>query len=127
MLEITIYRHLRDNVVQVNGRIYPQIAEDNSTTPYIVYTVISGIDRVAKNKNRAVLGREYRIQIDVFDKTALEAKKIRDEIASALYSLPNRPLNLFFRDAYESDTKLYRQILDFSLSINNNIRGECNE
>jgi len=113
MIEETLYNQLK-TITEVEGRVYPQVAQDNPQKPYIVYTIVSAIDNISSSKSRTLVSTNYRIQIDIFDTKALSAKKLKDRVKISLYQLPSRPISLTNREIYEHEVKLYRQILDFN-------------
>jgi len=115
MIEQLIFSTISAGVTELDGRVYPIVAKQNETYPYATYMVVSGIDRVSKNKNRAIMAQEYRIQVDIYAKTALEVKTLRDTTKEVLYSMPMRPIALATRESYEEDTRLYRVMIDFKI------------
>ena len=123
MIETLLYNYLLDNIEEVSGRIYPQIAKDNEKTPYIVYTIIDDEDKMSKSKSRVVSCTDYRIQVDVYDSSALKAKVLKNKIKEVLYQLPNRPTSLHAREKYEPNIKLFGQMIDFKYRL----KGENNE
>jgi len=96
----------------VETRIYPLVAPQTVTTPYITYQVISDIS------NQCLEGGVYqnstRIQIDCWSTKYSEVKAIKDAVLSAISGFKaSNSINTM--DDYESDTKLYRQLIDFKL------------
>jgi len=125
MIEELLYTHLLQHVAEVGGRIYPQIAKDSKVVPYIVYTIVDDNDRVSKSKSRVVSCTDYRIQIDIYDDSALKAKVLKNKIKEVLRQLPNRPTSLHAREKYEPKLKLFGQMIDFNYRLKGEENG-CN-
>ena len=118
MLEEDLYAHLSsDNTLLLNGRIYPQIANDNGSLPFLVFTIVNEQDETSRSLNRVVIGRDYRVQIDCYHSSALEAKKLKNRVKKSLYNFKYFPRNLSVRDAYVEDVKFFGQIIDFKIKI----------
>lgn len=111
MIEIDLSSHLSTNVAQVAGRVYPLIRPQDSAVPSIVYTIVNDQDRQSISIGR--YGFEMRVQIDVYAKSYASAKEIRDAVQSAMYTFGHYPNGFSARDLYESETMLFRQLIEF--------------
>jgi len=114
-IESDLYTRLKDDSgvsALVGTRIYPLMAPQNVINPYITYQVIND------NSNQCIGGSVYqndtRFQIDCWSTKYSEVKAIKEAVLSSLigFKSSNSINNM---DDYESDTKLYRQIIDFKL------------
>jgi len=114
-IESDLYTHLKnDSGVSdlVGTRIYPLMAPQNVINPYITYQVIS--DNSKQCIGGSVYQNDTRFQLDCWSTKYTEVKAIKEAVLSALigfkssYAISNM-------DDYESDTLLYRQLIDFKL------------
>jgi len=96
----------------VGTRIYPLKAPQNVTNPYMTYQVVND------NSNQCIGGETYqndtRFQIDVWDTTYSKVDAIKKAVLSALTGFKSSN-SIRAMDDYESETKLYRQLIDFKL------------
>lgn len=93
-------------------RLYPVIASENNTTPYVVYTIVAGV-RPQTFSGLSVL-ENARIQVSVFADTYAGAKVLADYIVTAVDT--GMGLGSMLRQTfYEDDTKIHHHLLDFSL------------
>jgi len=113
MIEQDLFSHLSTNVTQVDGRVYPLIMPQDSEKPSIVYTIVADSDK--SSINNGAYGFDMRVQIDVYAPSYILAKEIRDSVKSAMYTFVHYPHGFSARDGYESDTKLFRQLIEFYL------------
>lgn len=113
MIEMDLFSHLSTNVTQVAGRVYPLVMPQDSPVPSIVFTIANAQDRQSISDGR--YGFEMRVQIDVYTKSYESAKEIRDAVQSAMYGFTHYPHGFSARDLYESETKLFRQLIEFYL------------
>jgi hypothetical protein len=104
---------LVQNATDAQDRVYPQIAPDGVDHPFIVY------QRVTENVENAMAGRtsliNTRLQVDVYANTYAQAQQIAAAVADlmAQWALPN--VQILAQDIYESEVKLHRVMLDFSI------------
>ncbi len=112
-IEKKLFSHLSTTIELINERVFPQIMPLNSEVPCVVYTIVN--DQDITSLNNGVYGFDVRIQIDCYAKSYAEVKQLKDEVKKALYSFKYFPKNLNSRDILESDSKLYRQLIDFNL------------
>ena len=113
-----LFSHLRDDQelrALVDGRIYPQTAPQGTRTPYLVYTVVDERDVQADSREVCAVKQWY--QIDVYDASYAGAFAVKESVKRALYRFPVAyPNALSTRNMpQESDTKLFRQIIEFKL------------
>lgn len=114
MTEMELFSHLSTNVPLVDERVYPLLMPENCAKPALVYTLISENDKQSLNSSKAY-GMRQRFQIDVYGKTYSSVKMIKEQVKEALYLFSKFPHGLSVTEGYESDTKLFRQTLDFNL------------
>ena len=117
MIEADLFEHLKVNVPAVEERIYPLIMPQDCKKPALVYTVINNGDK--QSLSGCVVSIETRFQVDVYATSYLEGIDIKHEVKAALYLFEHYPVDLNSRDAYEQNEELFRQIIDFRLSISN--------
>ena len=115
MIEIDLVAHLKADATLtalIGTRIYPLTAPQNVVKPYITYQVING------NNNQCVSGGIYqtdiRFQIDCWSLKYSEVKAISEAVVNSLVGF-KASNNINVMDGYESETLLYRQIIDFNL------------
>lgn len=97
----------------VAGRVYPLIAPNKPTVPFIIYQNIANTPEVTLADGIPI--NNTRMQIDCYDKTYAGAKAlaVSIQIAMAAASFINVPA--MSQDLYEADVKLYRVQQDYSL------------
>ena len=115
MIEIDLVAHLKSDVALTNligARIYPLVAPQNVVKPYITYQVING------NNNQCFSGgiyqKDIRFQIDCWSLKYSEVKAISEAVVKRLEGFKSSN-NINVIDGYESETLLYRQLIDFKL------------
>ncbi len=113
MIDTDLFSHLSTNVEQVDGRVYPLIRPQDSEVPSIVYTIIDDADK--QRLNGAPYGFKQLVQVDVYADSYSMAKSIKDAVNTAIYSFEYYPYDFRSKDDYESDTKLFRQLIQFYL------------
>lgn len=97
----------------VGGRCYPMVAPDNTVRPYIIFLVVSNVPEVTLDG--PVDTENRRIQIDVYDPTYSGVKTLELAIKAAMIAASFTNIPLVSRETYESETKLYRISLDYSI------------
>ena len=97
----------------VNGASYPNIASQNTATPYIVY------QRVVSTTNNNLLGpsdlQNTRVQIDAYAKTYAAAQHLAGSIRTAMQAASFTNIQLSEQDLYEFEPRLHRVTLDYSI------------
>lgn len=115
MTESQVYSLLKNNATLntlISGRIYPLVAPQNVSYPYMTYQVVSGI-RMQCLKGNIYQGN-FRFQIDVWGKTYSNVKAISEAVKDCLVGfLDSNSINIM--DGYENETQLFRQIIDFKI------------
>lgn len=115
MTESDLVAHLKADTTLntlVNGRIYPLIAPQNVARPYITYQVVAG-RRLQCLKGNIYQG-DFRFQIDVWGLTYSSVKAISEAVKNCLVGfLDSNNINIM--DGHESETQLFRQIIDFKI------------
>ncbi len=97
----------------VEGKCYPVIAPDSPATPYIVYTVITGVPVVSLDGLSGLTRK--RMQIDVWADTYESQKTIESQVSNAMESADFENVPIMVHDNYEVETKLYRSIMEYSI------------
>ena len=113
MIESALFFYLQAKVPSVGGRVYPLVMPQDCKKPALVYTVVNDSDN--RGLDGCVGSCNTRFQVDVYAKSYLQAKDIKNEVKNALYLFDHYPEVLNSRDGYEEDRELFRQIIDFTL------------
>ena len=95
------------------GRVYPMIAPDSPTKPFIIYQNIANTPEVTLANGVPI--NNTRMQIDCYDKTYAAVKALAAAVQAALVAAPFTNIPLMNQDLYEQEVKLYRVQLDYSL------------
>lgn len=102
----------------VAKRIYPQIAPQPLTKPYVVYAVVSDEPLNSLQGDTSGLG-SARVQIDCYATSYRDVQAVADAVDAVLKARnvynDSSSLRLSRRDLYESDTKLHRVSADYSI------------
>lgn len=108
MIEQELFAHLNENV-SVDGRIYPALMPQDCQLPAIVYLVVT------ENDEQLLVGDvshvRFLVQIDVYAKSYGAVKQLKNEVKNALYSFKYYPIGLNVSETYESETRLFRQMI----------------
>lgn len=97
----------------VSGRCYPMVAPEKTVKPYITYQVIANVPLVTLD---GPCGKERaRVQVDVWGDTYATVKGLASQIKAALASSTIINVPLMTQDLYDSETKLYRQLIDIAI------------
>jgi hypothetical protein len=91
---------------------YPMIAPDGEATPYILYQGITDQPQMSLTGETA---QNKRIQIDAYSNTYAGVKTLEASVDLALDSSGIVIIPKNRTDLYESDVKLYRVQMDFSV------------
>jgi hypothetical protein len=111
MIETDIYNHLKEQVVGVDGRVYPLIMPQNCLKPALVYTVVNSRDHI--ELSGCMGGREVLVQIDIYAPKYIDMKNVMEETKKTLHNFKYPPMSLISRDLFEEDTELYRGLIEF--------------
>ena len=109
MVEADLYLHLTSDASIssfVSNRIYPKVAPQNVIKPYIVYHIISDMDKQCLVGN--VYQNDVRVQIDCWGTKYSEVANIKNAVKSSLIGF-KKSSEIYSFDDYEDETKLYRQ------------------
>ncbi len=97
------------------GRVYPLVAPQPATTPYVIYQrVASSVENVLAGNGSPPINNT-RLQIDIYAKTYAESQSVADSVESAMLGWSERNVQLSSLDLYEDDVKLFRVLMDFSV------------
>lgn len=118
MIESDLYAHLSNDTDLsdlVGDNIYPIKAKDGVLTPYITYLIVSNIDITSLQGDN--YENKTRVQLDIFSKSYSEVKEISGAVKSSMYKFKYQIFDFTSRDLFEQDTQLYRQLIEFNLTI----------
>jgi hypothetical protein len=112
--ETALYNRLSSQLsTTVGTRIYPGIAPQNTTTPYIVYLKVSA-GKEYSHGGSVGLSRD-RVQVGVFSTGYLTAKSVVSKVVTAMEG--STVFQASFKanelDIYESETKMFHVPVDF--------------
>lgn len=110
MIEQSLYSVLSS---VASGRVYPLIAPDNVEKPYIIFQVVSAMPENTLADGVGITN--FRMQIDCYDKTYAGVKTLAESVKTAMSNASFTNLQLMGQDFFESDVKLYRVSMDFSI------------
>lgn len=94
----------------VDGRVYPTVAPQGTSPPYLVYTVVSERDADVWCGQAETT---YAVQIDSYAVTIKEAKQ--NLLAAQEQLSPLYPGELFRTGGHEPDTNLFRRTLELNI------------
>jgi len=97
----------------VSGRVYPAVAPNNVTVPYIVYLRVASTPENTLADGQPI--QQTRLQVDVYDKTYLGAQTLAEQVKTALTAPPVNAVQILEQDQYEPDVRLHRVIHDYSI------------
>lgn len=95
------------------GRVYPQIAPDNPTAPFVVYSRVAGTPSNTLNDGRSIINS--RFQIDCYERTYSGVQSLRSAVMGALDAWALRPVLLTETDVFDDDVKLHRALIEISV------------
>ncbi len=99
----------------VATRIYPQVAREAATDPYIVYSTVSDVPENTFDGQDGL--RHARVQIDCYSHQYDEAQVVADAVEGVLKEYKSATVAsvvLMRRDLYEDVTQYHRVQLDVS-------------
>lgn len=96
----------------VSTRIYPLTAPQNVVVPYITYQIINSRGEQCMAGN--IYKEDVRVQIDCWSLSYGQVISIKDAVKDSI-SLWKSSNSISTRDGFESDTKLFRKIIDFKI------------
>ncbi|MGB2081900.1 MAG: DUF3168 domain-containing protein [Psychrobacter sp.] len=95
----------------VDSRIYPHIAPQGATVPYIVWQVISA--QPQNTLDGTTHHQWLRVQIDIYDTSYDKTVSLSNEVTQTLSNGINLFIHSGTQQLYENDTKLFRQSIDY--------------
>lgn len=95
------------------GRIFPHIALEGVTKPYVTYFRLSVIPETTLSSGRPLENTIF--QLDIYDKTAAGASATKDAVKAALDAWSVQNVIQSEQDLYEPDTRLHRVTMDVSV------------
>ena len=115
MTEAQVYNLLKnDSGVKalINERVYPLVAQQNVTKPYITYRVINGLK--IQCLGGQIYQGDYRMQLDCYALTYPNVKAISQAVKNCLIGfMASNNINII--DDYDDETRLFKQIIDFKI------------
>ncbi len=95
------------------GRVFPHIALDGVSKPYVTYFRLSVVPVNTLADGRPLENTIF--QIDIYDKTANGANAVKDSVKSALDAWAVKNVIQSEQDLYEPETRLHRVTMDVSV------------
>ena len=95
------------------GRVFPNIAPNNVTKPFVVYARVSSAPENTLADGAPI--ENTRLQVDCFDTTYAAAVALAEAVKAAMGSSAITHLLLLEQDQFEPEASLHRVILDFSI------------
>lgn len=115
MTEVQVYNLLKnDSGVKalINERVYPLVAPQNVTKPYITYRVVTGLK--IQCLGGQIFQGDYRMQLDCFGTSYASVKAISQAVKNCLIGfMASNNINII--DDYDDETQLFKQIIDFKI------------
>lgn len=91
------------------------VAEQGADFPHITFqSIYSTTENVLSGNGNPPIG-QTRMQIDVWAKTYAEAQSLSKQVSAALLGWDAQNVQIGSRDAYQSDVRIYRVILEYSI------------
>jgi hypothetical protein len=95
--------------------VYPQIAEQNSAVPYIVYQrVISSVENILSGNGSPPINNT-RMQLDVWSQSYASVMTAVAAVRAAMLAWTVQNVNLGEQDFYEADVRMHRVRMDYSI------------
>jgi len=116
-IEVDLFSHLSNDtgiVSLVAERIYPLLMPQDSVMPVVVCTIVNNKELQAIN-SREPYGFDVLVQVDCYSKDFDEALALKGMVQSSMHSFIHMAHGLNSRSAYESETELFRQLIEFNL------------
>ena len=95
------------------GRVFPNVAPNNVSKPYVVYSRVSIAPENTLADGASV--ENTRLQVDCFDTTYSAAVALAETVKAAMKSSAITHVLLLEQDQFEPEALLHRVILDFSV------------
>ena len=110
MIAIGLFNILK-TITQVGERVFPLVAPQGTSAPYITFQRISGLDTGTLEGTQSLdMGR---FQIKVFAKAYKDSVLIAEAVKTAMSGKGNKVMHM---EDYEPETLLNIQMLDYILS-----------
>lgn len=120
MIESAIYQEL-NTVSEIKDKIYPHVAPEITTTPYLVYTKSNSEEEYTLNgvtDNQTVIF-DFNLYCKTYSELKSISKKIRDKLLSCFQRDVGgffiQSVNLNMRDLYDSAVNLHRAVFEFEI------------
>lgn len=107
-IETTIYTALSS---LASGKVYPLVAPEKITAPYIVYSRISSTPENTLDGGATI--DLVRIQVDTYANTYSAVKSLAESVRSALEGSAAKATLQTDQDLFEPDLKVYRISQDY--------------
>jgi len=98
-----------DKIKSLGLQVYPNVAPQDVDFPVVTYFVVS--ERKKQDLTASIWANVKRFQVDIWSKSYKEVKELKEQIINRLLELKITDINI--QDLYESDTKLYRELIQF--------------
>lgn len=117
-IETDLYSHLTTDAgisALVSNRVYfLKTKKDSIETPYIKCQVVNNADKTSLQGGN--FSNRTLIQLDIYSDSYKEVKSVLGAVKTAMYQFEHFPHDFNYRDLYESETGLYRQLIEFNLN-----------
>jgi hypothetical protein len=100
------------NATDAAARVYPLVAPQDVARPYITFQGFDVPDTVLGGKTGLV---HTRMQVDGYATTHALADTLKAQIEAQMAGWSVQNVELSAQDLYETDTKLFRVLLDYSI------------
>lgn len=108
MIETEVYNALTG----LGYKVYPLSFPEGSDFPVLIYSAVSTVKKQAIN-DKEFYGEYKSFRADIFARSYKKAKTIAESACLALKDIGARDFSI--TELYESEVKLYRQIIDFNI------------
>lgn len=115
MTEKEVYTRLKNDTTisnSIEGRIYPLVAPQNVSHPFMTYQVIAGINLQCMGGE--IYQGDFRFQLNIYANSYGELKTVYEAVKNCLTGFMDSNSIMTFDD-YDNETQLYKQVVDFKI------------
>ncbi len=116
-LEVLLYEHLKNDIdlkKLIDTRIYPMNLKQDCLFPALRFFII--YEDTKQDLQGDIYTNTLHFQIDIFSRTYLEARELKELLKSAVYNFKFQSFEFNSKDMYENDTKLFRIVCSFFIN-----------
>lgn len=107
MSEIEVVKKIESLGLQ----IYPNVTPQDIDFPVVTYFVVN--ERKKQDLTASIWANVKMFQVDIWSTSYKEVKELKEQIINKLLELEITDITI--QDLYESDTKLYRELIQFQI------------